>query len=500
VTLPASLALLAWLLPGAAHAARVQWLGELPPQAQLEQTERSTGPATHLSVAELSWPVQVDALHGAEQAVLALRGVEAECLGRWEAFDVEKDIAWRLGEARSALQLLGGDADRADLHRALVLQGAAVFWAWSPAQRERLQEAEPYLMELAGERMLRPWVDAVALEPGWEPSRADFPDQGSYQAFSRQRERLLGQRSAELVVQGLPSGASLVVDGRVVDPGQPLELVAGEHRVHVDRGGVVSSAQLLRLAPGERTELTGLLPRVELDRAVERVLAGNLLDVPPAVKARVDADRALAGDEPYYLAAWSGRGSPEVVELSGDEPWRQGEFEGSRHLLLLGGLGAGLLGSTAFEESDGTTAHGAAATIVELGALMAWRRWAGVVELGVLDTGGRASVEFGDVATQTNTAASTFARLTVAPGFYALRLRPKRANLLVAVPIGLMSPAHSGVGAQVSLGVPLARTLWLRLGAELWKGSELPKWQEVDGVDDPLTSVSVRVGVAWKAH
>ena len=164
------------------------------------------------------------------------------------------------------------------------------------------------------------------------------------------------------------------------------------------------------------------------------------------------------------------------------------------------GLGAGLLGSTAFAESDGVDPHGAAATIIDLGAELVWRRWAGLFELAIHDATGRAGIEYGDVATHTNMVASSFGRITLAPGFYVLRLRPRRPSFVVAMPVGLMTPAHGGIGAQVWFGFPLGRTTWLRVGADWFKGNELPAWQELDGGNDTLSGFSLRVGIAQKVR
>ena len=494
----ASLLLLA--LPGVAAASHVQWLGELPPESQRQQVERSTGPARHVDGSVLAWPTDPEALARSQQAMDELGGVLTASQGRWEAFDVEADIARNLGQAAAELALLEGPTERERLYGSLLLQGAAVYWAWPPQERERSPDAEVYLHDVQGQRLLRPWTDAVALFPDREPAREDLPDQASYDAFHRQRNHLLAQRRAELAVLGLPAGSEIWVDGLVVQDPARVSLVAGQHRVHLLRDGVVAVPRQLWLEPGQRLELEGLITVEDLERATERVLAGNLLELPQPVKDRVLELRSDAGSEPYYLAAAGGRGKPLSLEIAGDTPWILGEYERDTALLIDVALGAGVMASTAFQESDGATAHGAAATVLDVGGQFAWRRWAVLVELAVSDTTGRAGVEYGDVATTDNVVASSFARFTVAPGFYVLRLRPRRTSFVVAAPIGLLSPAHGGVGAQAWFGIPMGRTTWLRLGLDFYKFNELAKWVDVDGVNDPLTSISLRVGVAQKLH
>jgi hypothetical protein len=490
--------LLGWAVP--ASASRVQWVGELPPVEQLEQVERIAGPASHLPVEELAWPIDAAAGEQARLAQAELARVAASCQVRWDAFDVELDNARSLDEAIAGLGSLHDPAGREALYRALLLQGAALYWAWSPQERERNPAAEPYLLELGAGRLLQPWVDAVALMPDRQPSLEDLPDRASFEAYLAQRATLLEQRRAEILPLELPEGATLVVDGQPVEAGQRVQLVAGLHRVHVERAGAVLTPRVLRLVPGQQVELRGLVSADDLQKAYDRVLTANLLDVPQPVKDRVELLREQAGAEPVYLAAWSGRGAPELHLLEGSEPWMVGEYERDMLVLLEASLGAGLVGSTAFEESDGTTPHGATATVLDLGAQLAWRRWAAMVELSVFDATGRAGIEYGDVATETNEIASSFARLTVAPAFYVLRLRPRRTHFVLAAPIGLFSPSHSGLGAQAWFGIPLGRTTWLRLGVDWFRGNELPKWEAIDGVNDPLTSLSLRVGVAQMLH
>ncbi len=490
--------LLVW--SGMASAARVQWLGELPPGEQLEQVERTAGPSQHIPAVELTWPAAPDAEEQAQQAQAELARVAASCLARWEAFDVELDNARSLGDAVAELGSIHDAAQREALYEALVLQGAALYWAWSPQERERNEDAVPYLLDLGGERLLQPWVDAVALMPDRQPALNELPDRASHEAFTAQRSALLAERRAEILPIELPEGGALVVDGQRHEPGQRVQLVAGLHRVHVERDGAVATPRVLRLEPGQQVELRGLVSADELQKATDRVLTANLLDVPQPVKDRVELLREQAGAEPVYLAAWSGRGAPELHLLEGSQPWMVGEFESDMLVLLEASLGAGLVGSTAFAESDGATPHNALTTVLDLGGQLAWRRWAALFELSVHDATGRAGIEYGDVATETNKVASSFARLTAAPAFYIARLRPRRTHFVVAAPIGLFSPAHSGIGAQAWFGIPLGRTTWLRLGVDWFRGNELAKWEAIDGVNDPITSLSLRVGVAQKLH
>ncbi len=484
---------------GAQAASRVQWLGEIPPADVRQQAERSSGPATHLDASELGWPVQPEVQHQARKAMVELRRALSESQGRWEAFDVEKDIAWRLGEAIAALPIVESEVERELAWRLLLLQGAAVHWAWSPQERERSPDAASYLVEMAGERLYAPWVDAVALFPEREPSRDLLPDMASFHAFVRQRDHLVRQRPAELTAQGLPSQAVVVLDGEPLDAhALPREITAGRHWVHLDRGGVVAAAHQVRLGPGERLDFDGLVLDEDLERAGERVLAGNLLAIPEPVKQRVEQLRAETPDEPYYLAAWAGRGPPQVYGLEGADPWLLGEYDRPIALLADLSLGVGVVSSTAFAEASGEDPHASAAALLDLGVELAWRRWGGIFEIGIHDTGGRATIAY-DSAQGDETTTSAITRVSLAPAFYVLRLRPRRPHFVVAVPLALGLPAHSGAGAQAWFGFPLGQTTWLRVGADLWKGNELPDYQ-ADGVNNVLNAITFRVGVAQKAY
>jgi len=491
---------LALQVPGVQAAARVQWLQPvLPPEEVRAQVERVSGPATHLAATEIAWPVDVDAHRTAEAAQAGLRAATAEWRRRWEAFDIERDMTWRLGEAVDALSLVESPDDAEALWAALLLQGAAATWAWSPGQRARLAEVRPLLVDLGQERALAPWVDAVALFPERAPRRADLPDQTTFQAFSQVRDLARAQRPAELTAAGLPPDAALVVDGRRIAAGDlPLALAPGRHWIHLEQGGLVLGARRVRLAPGQRLDIEGRVPAADLARALDRTLAGDLGEVPGSVRGRIAELRAEVPDEPYYLAAWSGRGAPEVYAYDGEHSWEQGEYD--RAVLLVAGIGfgGGLAGSSAFEEAPKGEDLVVPVTALGLSAELCWRRWGGQLELAVHDTAGEATITYGRLTDRVNAGTSSFARVTVAPVFQVLRYRPRRVHLSVGVPLGVLTPAHQGLGVQTWLGVPVGRTTWLRAGAGFWSGTLREGWVPDEGAEGRFGLLTVQVGVGQK--
>ncbi|MFH1462865.1 MAG: hypothetical protein ABIO70_00555 [Pseudomonadota bacterium] len=500
--LPLLLAVAAF--PPAVGAARIQWLEpELPPPEVRAQAERTTGPATHLDATEIAWPVVIDAHQAAQGAQAALRATVAEGRKRWETFDIERDLTWRLAEAVDELGLVESEQDREALYQALLLQGAAAWWAWPPGQRARLPEVKPLLVEVGGERLFAPWVDAVALFPDREPRRDDLPDQTTWQAFVHARDLVRAQRPAELTAAGLPPGASLYVDGVPV-PGSalPLAVMPGRHWLHVEHSGLVSAVSAPRLGPGERFDLDGQVPADDLQRASEKALSGDLVEVPASVQHRVEVLRAETPDESYYLAAWSGRGAPVVWRIEGADAWRQGEFDHTLSLLLGAGVGGGIARSSAFKEAARGTAATAPDLLVDLNAELGWRRWGVRGGLAIENTTGDGTIRWGVVdadGDHVNRQTSTFLRLTAAPVFHVLRVRPRRPGFSLALPVGILTPAHGGVGVQALYDLPLGSTTWLRLGGDYWVGSLLQGYEPAEGVDGKLRLLTVEVGVCKKA-
>ncbi len=485
----------------AAAASRVLWLEDaLPPEEQRLQVERTTGPATHLDRAELTWPVEDAASSQANQALAELRLALGECQARWLAFDVERGVAWQLSEAIAAVGLLSAEPDRELLWQALLLQGAAVHQAWPPLELQADEEAAPFLVIIGGDRTIGAWVDALGLFPEREPARSELPDQASYEALLRLRKQLSRARPAVIESGALPPGSRLVVDGLPVDPDlHRLELRPGRHWLHLDRQGVISTPQQPRLGPGDELVYEGLISRQDYEVARDRVLGGQLEAVPASVRERVAVIGQATPDEELYLAAWRGRGSADVYPMGADEPWSQGEYD--RPLMVLAGLalGAGPISSTAFQEASADAPFVTAATVLDIEGQLAWRRWAGLIEVAIHDTSGRATMEFGDTVTQTNVTTSSFTRISLAPAFYILRLRPRRIYLALASPTGLLTPAHSGIGLQARFGLPMGQTTWLHTGLDIWRGNELPGYQALDDHDDQLNVVTFRLGVTQKA-
>jgi len=488
-----------------ANAARVQWLQpELPPPEVRAQAERTTGPATHLDATEIAWPAAIDAHQRAQTAEAALRATVAEGRKRWETFDIERDLTWRLREAVEGLGLVESEDDREALYQALLLQGAAAFWAWPPGQRARLPEVKPLLVEVGGERVFAPWADAVVLFPDREPRRADLPDQTCWQAYVHVRDLVRAERPAEVTAAGLPPGSTLFVDGRAVAASAlPLVLPPGRHWLHVEQGGLVFAVGAPRLGPGERFDLEGIVPAAELDRAAEKVLAGELVEIPGNVRQRIDVLRAETPEESYYLAAWSGRGAPAVFRIEGADAWQQGEFDHGLSLLLGAGLGGGIARSSAFQEAKLGSALTTPDILLDLTSELGWHRWGLRAGIALENTARQGTIKWGleeADGTRVNRDASTFVRITAAPVFHVLRVRPHRPGLSLAVPVGLLTPAHAGGGLAASFDLPLGETTWLRLGGDYWVGSLRDTFEPAEGVDGKLGLLTAEAGICWKAR
>jgi len=470
----------------------IYWLDdELPAHDVLLRVEAETGSARHLLGLELAWPTVSSSPREVGYALDALGSNLIDCRDRWEAFDVERGIAWQLASAIDELDVLWQEEHRDLLSQALLLQGAALHWAYPPGALADPEGALPLIFQAAGQRHNGPWSEAWALDPERQRTRDEFPDQGSYEAFLvlvGQLERLnLGYLDA----RGLPAEALLVVDGRKLPEAGKLALAPGRHRVHLAWKGTVAGPGELRIEPGQTVVYEGQLALSDLQAARRSLLLGELEALPAALKSRVEQLRT-AGDEDLHLAVRPSFGPPRIYAIEGQEPWSDKDPPVS--LLLGAGLGLGAMRSSAFVESEPEQPFTAPSGALALSADLGIRRFllhAGVELQGSL--GG--TVLYGDPSDRSNVATALLPRFSLGPGAYLIRPRPRCPHLLLALPVGVTLPGHVGVGLQAMHGLPVARGTWLRFGFELWASRDLPTFPEPN---DPLLGMALRLGIAHR--
>jgi len=216
------------------------WLGVEPDPTLLPQ-------ATSVTLEALS-PAQ--AVSDADRQAVALLQQELEDVGPLiDEFDGELAIMSRLDAAINDVHVLESDADRELLYDALVFQGFAVH-RYFQDQLATDPAAEPYRIDLNGTVTVRPWVDAVALDPDRDPSPGMLPDESEAIAFDEARAQIrLAPRAS--VMADMPDGAAIAVDGWPAEPGARAKVAPGYHRVTVVYDGMVVARAEGRVMSGE---------------------------------------------------------------------------------------------------------------------------------------------------------------------------------------------------------------------------------------------------------
>lgn len=194
----------------------------------------STDPsAKHLSAADLlptsSWTdADTRALKRLESELAAVRPM-------LDDFDGELQIMLRLENALSAIMVIRPE-DRALIYEALLFQGLAVnrYFQSGLATEEG---AAAYRIHINNAVEVRPWIDAVAMNPDQQPDLTLIPEAPELLQFQELRARHLLRPTAPVTVT-LPSGSRLVVDGQEAVGAEALVL-QGNHWVSITLDGQV---------------------------------------------------------------------------------------------------------------------------------------------------------------------------------------------------------------------------------------------------------------------
>jgi hypothetical protein len=311
--------------------------GEAPPQSALPEALEG-GPDWQVLgrgevFSEAGWG-EADT-RAIDQLAAELEGVQPLIL----ELDGELKIMKRLDRALAQVTVVRDQADRALIYSALACQGFAVHRYY---QQELGTDpaAAPYRVEVGGEALERPWVDAVALAPEIEPGPGHIQEAPERAAFSALRQTLLAQPTATLSAPSLPAGAELVINGAST-PSRSAQLPPGRHWVAVRLGGQIIHRERVELASGQELRLDPVIDPAELDELAARMGRGEgLVLLSEGVLA------ALAPlEEPVYLAvqgpdqsAWyklDGAGAVRVETAARDSSGGAWVFGG--------GFGGGLL-------------------------------------------------------------------------------------------------------------------------------------------------------------
>jgi hypothetical protein len=152
--------------------------------------------------------------------------------------------------------------------------------------------------------LVKPWVDAVALDPFHDPTRLDISEQPELRAFQQTRASLLFAAHATLSVDWMPDGGTMQVDGLPVDVagGAAVSVQPGRHRICLFHGDALIAREDLRLAANERHEIVAPPLSSAVDALASQLRTGApQVPVSPRMQAVLDrlprpAEVAVHGD------------------------------------------------------------------------------------------------------------------------------------------------------------------------------------------------------------
>ena len=298
--------------------ALVGWMLPAPPAAEWTKlAERETGPADHRS-----WPditLSPEPVTSADETRTgALATVFKDGSARWEEFESESGVARALAAAVEPIEVLSGAIERDALIAALLWEGAGITRSYPEGLFSSLQDTSAFRVTIAGKSVVRPWLDAIALDPKRVYARAEFPDgQAFAKVQSLQAEMALLPRG-HLVVDVLPPGMVVVLDGTPLAEGaRDAELAPGHHYAHVMVGGQVAERMEFDVAASDTVPLRSLVSPEELAAGGTAVQNGSA-DVPADVATGVRSLAGRGGGAPrVFLASIDAKGKPRVVAFGG---------------------------------------------------------------------------------------------------------------------------------------------------------------------------------------
>ncbi len=458
-------------LQGAGSATIVWMQAEIPDTDAREQAEKIIGSGgAHGAWADIAFPAMPVAK--ADDARLsAVDRATTDARARWDQFGVELEIAAALAAALAPIDLIRNEADRRVLSQALLLEGAAALRVVEESRFATAEEVGPYRIFLGSSGLVRPLVDALALDPESVWTRADLPDAASFARLGTARDEVLNHPQGRLELGAMPTGTTVVLDGRpLADTIQIVPLLPGRHYVHVDLGGRVAGRRVLEIAPEASVTVEPSVTREALAAAGARVLEG-VVDVPDALAKAVTALSARGGrTTPTFLAALDSRGRVRLLPFGGGATI---VARPAVTVLLAGSGGGGAIRTPAFEGTRGV-ATAAAAFGGDLG-----------VEIGIYNLaliGGTSlfltpteSMRFANADGTENVHTNAYFRPYGGLGVYLPRPDPKKALFLLAVNYGWMSPGALGAGGRMSLGLPLSGDgTWFRIELDAFRGTQMP--------------------------
>lgn len=470
----------------------VVWLqSDLPtPELRVKAEKTLKVSAAHAAWADLAF---VPAPFGKddEARLVALERARADARAKFDVFDTEREIAAALGVAISAVTVLRNDADRAALADALILQGAA---ATRIVPEERFATAEdvaPFRGFFGSSAVVRPFVDALALQPDGTWTSTDLPDANSFARLGATRDQARAQSDARVELAALPAGLEVVLDGRPWAVGATYaDVEPGRHYLHVLAGGRIVGRQVFDAAAGAIVTIEPTVSKGELEAAGARVLEGSR-EVPADVALAVDQAGLRNGTPtPTFLAILDEKGRIQVLPFGGGAAF---EKRPAVMVILNGSVGGAFLNSPAFVDSPGapSTGFGMAG---DLGFEV------GIYNLAIF--GGTTltltpteRMRYANVDRTDNIDTNAFIHPYGGFGVYLPRPDAKKPLLMLGANYGWFSPGATGVGGRVALGIPSGDGAWFRIDLDGFRGTQMAGFP---GEGESALYAGVRLGFGRK--
>ncbi|TNE84557.1 MAG: hypothetical protein EP330_29150 [Deltaproteobacteria bacterium] len=239
----------------------------------------------------------IDALENLRVELEAVRPLVHE-------FDGELEIMARLQAAIDDVEVLRDGNDRDLLYSALAFQGFAVR-RYFQDQLATEPAAAPYRLVVGGTVEVRPWVDAVALDPERKPKPEDIAEEPELRAFDEARARVKVAPQATVVLAELPHSAALRIDGSIAPAGLRVRVTPGKHYLAIVGEEGLRSHSDVRMAPGGEFRME--LPPSERDLVL---LAVKLREAPTTLTLESRIAAAFARLPPTaHVAVRTGDGS-----------------------------------------------------------------------------------------------------------------------------------------------------------------------------------------------
>jgi hypothetical protein len=496
--------LFALALPAQAAApppppATIVWMEREVPAAEVQaRAARPVGGAvSHRAWADIAFEGQPwGPTDGSRQAALAQ--VMKDVPARWDEFEAEPALARALAAAVEPIEVLRDDAARAEVASALIWSGAAITRSYPDNLFGSLQDTVPFRVTVAQKGMVKPWVDAVALDPEHSFVRGDVPDAQALTRITALQADLKLLPRAHLEVAAPPPGVSVVADGRTLaGDASRVDLWPGHHYVHALVNGEVAGRQEFDIEPGATRAYNLVVSGEALTAAHAKVLEGSS-EVPAEV---VNAVKVLAGKQVpaqrVFLAALDERGRARVVGLlNGATIEKVQPFA----LLFTGELGGGIVQSDAFSDPDtgmlpaGKVVRAPAGTAdigLEFGIFNFMLR--GGASVFLTPTAQMAYGVEGAANQDENGQTSVYFHPHGGVGVYLPRPTAGKPLFSLAGEYGWLAPSATGFGLSLTAGVPSGTDTWVRFTLGGFSGKQEAGWSP-DGKQREAVAAMFRIG------